>query len=160
MTPQHPHKGVVLRFDAYEIEGDGSVFGRRGAIVQSVGPNGYLVVDLHHESFGTKEARSWQDRRAHARPRTRSFAVHRLVCWTFHGAPACPKHVVRHLNGERTDNRAENLAWGTATENALDTIRHARARAPRVMLPRDALLVCLREYAPDVFAVLPRQGVA
>src|SRR5262249_12949164 len=35
-----------------------------------------------------------------------------------------PHHEVRHLNGIRTDNRPENLAWGTKSENMQDAVRH------------------------------------
>lgn len=67
---------------------------------------GYLKVDLKDmESRRT----SWQ--------------VHRLVALAFHGAPQ-PGQMVRHLNGVRTDNRLENLAWGTRSENAYDSVRH------------------------------------
>ncbi|BCI54967.1 hypothetical protein NIIDNTM18_42450 [Mycolicibacterium litorale] len=52
--------------------------------------------------------------------------VHVLVCETFHGPkPARGMHV-RHLNGNPLDNRAENLAWGTPSENSHDTVRHGR----------------------------------
>lgn len=50
--------------------------------------------------------------------------VHVLVCETFLGPRPTPKGVVRHLNGVADDNRLENLAWGTAQENANDTVRH------------------------------------
>lgn len=52
-----------------------------------------------------------------------SYQVHRIVARAFLGEPQ-PGHQVRHLNGVRTDNRLANLAWGTASENALDCIRH------------------------------------
>lgn len=53
-----------------------------------------------------------------------AMLVHREVCEAFHGPKPTPDHQVRHLNGDRTDNRAANLAWGTASENALDRIAH------------------------------------
>jgi len=50
--------------------------------------------------------------------------VHRMVTEAFHGPRPTPQHQVRHLNGDRTDNRAENLAWGTAQENIDDRAVH------------------------------------
>lgn len=55
--------------------------------------------------------------------------VHRLVCEAFHGLPGeLPSGVkrweVRHLNGVKTDNRPENLAWGSPSENREDSVRH------------------------------------
>lgn len=49
--------------------------------------------------------------------------VHRLVCWAFNGPPG-PEDVVRHLDGDALNNCADNLAWGTASENARDAVVH------------------------------------
>ena len=49
--------------------------------------------------------------------------VHRMVLEAFHGK-AAPGMVARHLNGNGRDNRLENLAWGTQSENMYDTVRH------------------------------------
>lgn len=54
----------------------------------------------------------------------RTCRVHRLVCAAFHGPSPIPGLLVRHLNDVKTDNRAENLAWGTKSENAYDSIKH------------------------------------
>jgi hypothetical protein len=52
--------------------------------------------------------------------------VHRLVAEAFHGkAPA--GMMVRHLDGNSFNNRADNLAWGTAKENAADSMAHGTA---------------------------------
>ncbi|NJK76353.1 MAG: hypothetical protein HC786_30100 [Richelia sp. CSU_2_1] len=42
------------------------------------------------------------------------------------GPPPTPFHQVRHLNGDPTCNNLENIAWGTAKENAADKIRQGR----------------------------------
>lgn len=52
-----------------------------------------------------------------------SFLVHRLVLESFVG-PAPVGLMCRHLNGDAGDNRPNNLAWGTAKENAADTKLH------------------------------------
>lgn len=51
--------------------------------------------------------------------------VHRLVAEAFQPNPLGHR-VVRHLNGDPSDNRAENLRWGTYSDNAQDIIRHGR----------------------------------
>ena len=50
--------------------------------------------------------------------------VHTLVLEAFGGPKPNPHYVTRHLNGNPTDNRPENLAWGTPRENMLDRIKH------------------------------------
>jgi HNH endonuclease/NUMOD4 motif len=41
---------------------------------------------------------------------------HVLVCTAFHGPKPAPGYEVRHLNGIKGDDRADNLAWGTRAE--------------------------------------------
>ena len=67
---------------------------------------GYFYVNLSHK-------------------RQRSFHVHRLVMDAFVG-PKPTALQTRHLNGNPSDNRLANLAYGTVSENAQDTIRHGR----------------------------------
>ncbi len=52
--------------------------------------------------------------------------VHQLVARTFHGP--CPDgQEVRHLDGDPLNNRADNLAYGTRTENILDVFHMGRS---------------------------------
>ena len=46
-----------------------------------------------------------------------NMKVHRLVCEAFHGAAQDASHVVIHLDEDATNNRPENLKWGTMKEN-------------------------------------------
>jgi DNA-binding transcriptional regulator YiaG len=49
--------------------------------------------------------------------------VHRLVLEAFVGP--CPEGMeARHLDGDKRNNRLENLCWGTPKENASDRERH------------------------------------
>lgn len=54
--------------------------------------------------------------------------IHRLVCEAFHGPPPHHSPVVRHLDGNPKNNTASNLAWGTHTENLLDSVAHGTHR--------------------------------
>ena len=54
----------------------------------------------------------------------KTFLIHRLVCMTFHGLQPDWAECIRHLDGDRSNNAASNLRWGTHTENAADMISH------------------------------------
>lgn len=53
------------------------------------------------------------------------YAVHTLVTEAFLG-PRPEGQVVRHLDGNPRNCTIENLAYGTPSENAYDTVRHGR----------------------------------
>lgn len=53
--------------------------------------------------------------------------IHRLVLETFVGS--CPKGMqCRHLDGNKFNNKLDNLCWGTPKENASDRTRHGNTR--------------------------------
>lgn len=52
-------------------------------------------------------------------------AVHRLVATCFLENPQ-NKPLVLHNDGDTNNNRASNLRWGTAKENAADRTKHGR----------------------------------
>lgn len=96
--------------EGYLAQPDGSIIGRSGQKLKLHPTHGgYLVFGVHVPN--TKN-------------RVKLFKVHTYVCEAFHGPRPSPDHVVRHLNGNNTDNRAENLAWGTKTENQADRVLH------------------------------------
>lgn len=57
--------------------------------------------------------------------RRRTFNAHVLIAEAFHG-PRPDGMQVRHLDGDPTNNRPDNLRWGTAKENSADRIAHGR----------------------------------
>jgi len=60
--------------------------------------------------------------------RAESWWLHRLVAFAFLGPPPFEGAEVRHMDGNPANNRADNLKWGTHTENQRDIVRHGRAR--------------------------------
>ena len=94
----------VVGFPSYEVSNDGKVRGKRYGIVRKLHDNGYgyYVVSL------------WKGNT------TKRKKVHRLVAEAF-----IPREseslVVNHKNGNKHDNRVENLEWITQKEN----LRHA-----------------------------------
>lgn len=92
----------------FHVTADGDVYGPRGRKLRPlVRINGYSQVSR------------WDPVKGRSVP----VFVHRLVAEAFHGTPR-PGTETRHLNGDRSDNRAENLAYGTAAENAADRDLH------------------------------------
>ena len=74
----------------------------------TVAVNGYEVVSF---SFKNK---------------TKTFTKHRLLLHAF--VSPCPeKCEALHINGNKLDNRLENLRWGTRKENVADAIKHGTA---------------------------------
>lgn len=70
------------------------------------GRNGYRAVALHADG------------------KQRSTSVHVVVCETFHGPRPSEDHEVAHFDGDRLNNRADNLRWATRVENMADQARH------------------------------------
>jgi hypothetical protein len=54
---------------------------------------------------------------------SKAYSMHVLVLTAFVG-PRPDGMVVRHLNGNPSDNRLDNLSWGTPSTNQLDSVRH------------------------------------
>ena len=56
----------------------------------------------------------------------KSFCLHQLVLETYVGP--CPEGLqCRHLDGNRENNKLDNLRWGTPSENVFDAVRHGTA---------------------------------
>lgn len=100
----------------YEVSDAGRVRsiarpGTRGGILRGeVHPDGYPSVKLSKGG------------------RKKHLTVHVLVATAFRG-PRPDGQECRHLNGDPSDNRLENLAWGTSAENSQDMIGHGRTNA-------------------------------
>ena len=59
--------------------------------------------------------------------RGNSRCVHELVLSAFVG-PRPEGHECLHINGNPSDNRLENLRWGTRSENLRDKVRHDQCK--------------------------------
>jgi hypothetical protein len=106
-------EATISGFPQYRIDENGTVWslrnwrghGRR-EVIPIEGKSGYLKVRLvRHDGKRIGKA------------------IHRLVAEAFLISRQEGMQI-RHLNGIKTDNRASNLAWGTAAENAHDRVLH------------------------------------
>jgi len=58
--------------------------------------------------------------------------IHRIVLETFIGPPPIGKNDVRHLDGNPSNNRIDNLCWGTRSENVKDSQIHGTYKTPYI----------------------------
>ncbi|MFI8351335.1 NUMOD4 motif-containing HNH endonuclease [Streptomyces sp. NPDC085596] len=110
MTEQETWRPVLGCEGRYEVSNLGRVRSLLRSTPRLLKPtantNGYLVVYV----YGSGERR-------------RNRSVHQLVAEAFIG-PHPPETDVRHLDGNKLDCRAVNLAYGTRSQNMLDLVEH------------------------------------
>ena len=80
---------------------------------------GRILKPSVNPNFGYRSVGLWRNGRREL------VGIHRLVMAAFVGPRPVGDHT-RHLNGDPSDNRLENLAYGTPSENQMDRIRHGR----------------------------------
>lgn len=71
---------------------------------------------------------------------SRTRRLHTLICLAFLGERP-PGNVVAHKNGERADNRLQNLRYATPSENEEDKLAHGTRFYPKGVLSPAAKLV-------------------
>ena len=60
----------------------------------------------------------------------KTLCVHQLVCCAFHGPPPTAAHTqVDHIDGDPSNNRADNLRWVTPQQNIRHSFATNKARA-------------------------------
>lgn len=99
----------VVGVPGYEVSSRGRVLSHRKKqsqlLVGSMATNGYRKVLLQLDGKSVNRN------------------VHTLVCEAFYG-PRPDGAVTRHLDGDRLNNDASNLTWGSYSENAQDRVAH------------------------------------
>lgn len=109
----------VPDFPGYRVGVDGTVW-----TCWSKNPYNRQLTSTYRQLKGGNDAKGYP-RVALYRPTQKEkkyIQIHRLVLNAFVGS--CPEGMeCRHVNGIKTDNRLENLCWGTPEENQEDNRR-------------------------------------
>ncbi len=103
-----------VEYDNYEASTLSRIRNRktRKLLKQNKRPDGYMKCSLSKNG------------------KRKDVRVHRVIAFTFLVNPENKKYV-NHLNSERDDNRLENLAWCTHSENMQQTFTNPDRRTPR-----------------------------
>lgn len=88
-------------YPRYEISSKGNIRQTHGRILRPYkNSRGYLMISLVSDEGIRK-----------------SFKLHRLVAINFIGVQPIDREEVNHINGNKSDNRIENLEWVSRREN-------------------------------------------
>lgn len=99
----------ILGFERYTINTIGEIYGP---------DNKLKIVHKHHKDKYLYVKLRKNGKRFYK-------AIHRLMAITFLGLKRQGLEV-RHLDGNRYNNKLENLSYGTREENLLDDIKHGK----------------------------------
>jgi hypothetical protein len=131
---------TVSDFPDYEVSDLGRARRRTGGpgvragrvLKPSPNDGGYLAVTLYSNG------------------KPRPHRLNRLVLTAFGRAPE-PGEQASHLNGDKTDNRLENLCWETPKQNSARRVEHGTApvgsRNPRSKLTEQQITDIREKYA-------------
>lgn len=112
---------AIPGWDGYRVTRGGRVYSTRRGGCRELAP------EWSHRLDGPRGQRAHLRVGLYDGSGTRQWVfVHVLVALTHIGPRPTAAHQVCHRNGRRTDNRASNLYYGTASDNARDRERHAR----------------------------------
>ena len=148
---QASNLGRVRSTDLHTTDNMGRPRLFKGRVLTQVAlPSGYLTTQLSH------------------RTKARTRLVHRLVAAAFHGEPL-PGQQTNHKNGDKADNRPENLEWVTQSQNMRHAVREGlwvAARGERAAKSKltEADVRAIRRLLPpkkhgDIIAIARQFGV-
>ncbi|AUR90563.1 HNH nuclease [Vibrio phage 1.162.O._10N.261.48.E3] len=104
----------IARFPKYKFKEDGSVVSfvkKTPRTLKPIRMGNYVGLQLLRDD-GAQE----------------KIYLHRAICEAKNGP--CPQGMeCRHLDGDKANNAASNLKWGTILENALDRVEHGTSGA-------------------------------
>ena len=136
-----------------DIEGFESIYqvssiGRVKRLAGSYGNNRKYSVNEDKILSLEKMAKGYERVQLNYKPKRRRVLIHVLVAETFLGKQEEPYLQVNHKNGDKADNRVENLEWVTgsenvrhAFENGLNTIRNGEDNPSSKLTERDVRII-------------------
>ncbi|MDG9926916.1 MULTISPECIES: NUMOD4 motif-containing HNH endonuclease [unclassified Pseudomonas] len=106
--------------ETHEVSREGQIRSLGRVLIDSAGRRRMIPGKL---SQPTKKTNGYMHVTLNADGKQKTLHVHRIVLEAFEGA--CPEGMeALHRNGVKSDNRLDNLRWGTHLENCVDRSKH------------------------------------
>ena len=100
---------IIPEFENWLAGEDGHIYHKKGT-----------RAFYYYKEDGRKSVRLW-----HKKNKYYSYLkVARLICSTYHGEPGYEPNHVNHKDGDRTNDRPDNLEWTTPSENIKHAFEH------------------------------------
>lgn len=113
---------TIARFEGYRFSLDGSIWSCRGR--GGFGPDRVRLTDEWRKLGPSPDADGYLTVRIRLGGKSKTHAVHRLICEAFHGPCPDGMEACHYPDRDPGNCRADNLRWGTSAENKEDTERH------------------------------------
>lgn len=114
---------IIDGFPAYRVSNFGNIQSRwqyRGYYY-----NGFEIEDVWEDKPSRPDKKGYhQVCLCDGHGNKKTIRVHVLVATAFIGKKPFPTAIIRHLDGNPANNRAENLSYGSYVDNENDKIRH------------------------------------
>lgn len=117
-------QGVVLKpipgiNTMYVAGDDGHIYSYSEARTNAKKPKPFRLADVRNDNYFMVSI-------CKGGKKQRSYSIHELINLAFHGLKPEGKNVSRHLDGDWSNNKPDNICWGTYAENEADKRRHGR----------------------------------
>jgi hypothetical protein len=105
---------------------DGSYYATESGDVYRYGKEVHRRKQLYYRLKPFKHKSGYMRVNLRLRGKQKQANVHSLVCAAWSGERPANMHGTRHLDGDKGNNHASNLKWGTGSDNASDRTRHGK----------------------------------